>query len=119
MKTVQIFITGRVQKVGFRACVRKIATDLSVSGTVFNLPDGRVQVYATGEPMVLEKFISTIYGCPRAVIRDLKVAEIPVHYHPRQYGESKAYGQSFFSFMKHAWLLIRMSYIAFKKFILV
>jgi hypothetical protein len=49
---------------------------------------------------------------------NLKVAEIPVHYQPRQYGESKAYGQSFFSFMKHAWLLIRMSYIAFKKFIL-
>jgi SAM-dependent methyltransferase len=49
---------------------------------------------------------------------NLKVAEIPVHYQPRQYGESKAYGQSFFSFMKHGWLLIRMSYIAFKKFIL-
>jgi SAM-dependent methyltransferase len=53
-----------------------------------------------------------------AIKNNLKVAEIPVHYHPRQYGESKAYGQSFFSFMKHAWLLIRMSYIAFKKFIL-
>ena len=77
MKTVEIFITGRVQKVGFRACIRKIATDLSVSGTVFNLPDGRVQIYATAEPMVLEKFISTVYGCPRAVIRDLKVAELP------------------------------------------
>ena len=58
MKTVEIFITGRVQKVGFRACVRKIATDLSVTGSVFNLPDGRVQVYATAEPMILEKFIS-------------------------------------------------------------
>ena len=49
---------------------------------------------------------------------NLKVAEIPVHYQPRQYGESKAYGQSFFSFTKHGWLLIRMSFIAFKKFIL-
>ena len=54
-----------------------------------------------------------------AIKNNLKVAEIPVHYQPRQYGESKAYGQSFFSFMKHAWLLIRMSYIAFKKFILI
>jgi hypothetical protein len=53
-----------------------------------------------------------------AVKNNLKVSEIPVHYHPRQYGESKAYGQSFFSFMKHAWLLIRMSYVAFRKFIL-
>jgi ubiquinone/menaquinone biosynthesis C-methylase UbiE len=53
-----------------------------------------------------------------AIKNNLKVAEIPVHYQPRQYGESKAYGQSFFSFMKHAMLLMRMSYIAFKKFII-
>ena len=77
MKTVEIFITGRVQKVGFRACVRKIATDLSVTGSVFNLPDSRVNVYATAEPMILEKFISSLYGCPRAIIRDVKVSEIP------------------------------------------
>jgi acylphosphatase len=77
VKTVGITISGRVQKVGFRACVRKVATDLSVTGTVFNLPDGRVQVYATAEPMILEKFISSFYGCPRAVIRDVKVSEIP------------------------------------------
>ena len=77
MKTVEIFITGRVQKVGFRACVRKIATDLSVSGTVVNLPDGRVQVNATAEAMILEKFISSVYSCPRAVIRHVKVAEVP------------------------------------------
>jgi acylphosphatase len=77
VKTVEIFITGRVQKVGFRACVRKIATDLSVTGSVFNLPDSRVKVYATAEPMILEKFISSLYGCPRAIIRDVKVSEIP------------------------------------------
>ena len=81
MKTVEIFITGRVQKVGFRACVRKIATDLSVTGSVFNLPDSRVKVYATAEPMILEKFISSLYGCPRAIIRDVKVSEIP----PREF----------------------------------
>jgi hypothetical protein len=53
-----------------------------------------------------------------AVKNNLKVAEIPVHYQPRQYGESKAYGQSFFSFMNHALLLLRMSMIAFRKFII-
>ncbi len=71
-------ISGRVQRVGFRACVRKIAVDLSVTGTVFNLPDGRVRVYATAEPMVLEKFISSVYSCPRVVIRDVKVSELPL-----------------------------------------
>ena len=76
MKTVEIFITGRVQKVGFRACVRRIATDLKVTGTVMNLPDGRVHIYATAEIMILEKFVSMVYGCPRAVIRDLRQSKI-------------------------------------------
>ncbi len=78
VKTIEIFITGRVQKVGFRACVRRIATDLKVTGTVMNLPDGRVHIYATGELMILEKFVSMVYGCPRAVIRDLRTSEIPL-----------------------------------------
>ena len=76
MKTIEIFISGKVQRVGFRACVRRIATDLHVSGTVINLPDGRVQIYATGEPIILEKFLSMIYSCPRALIRDLKTSDI-------------------------------------------
>ncbi len=46
---------------------------------------------------------------------NLKVAEIPVHYQPREYGSSKAYGQTFTSFLKHAWLLLKMSWIAFIK----
>ncbi len=77
MKSIEIFISGRVQRVGYRACVRRIATDLHVTGTVMNLPDGRVRIHATGEPMILEKFVSMIYSCPRAVIRDLKTSEIP------------------------------------------
>lgn len=78
METIEIFIIGRVQKVGFRACVRRIATDLKVCGTVMNLPDGRVHIYATGDLMILEKFVSMLYGCPRAVIRDLRQSEIPL-----------------------------------------
>lgn len=76
MKTVEIIISGRVQRVGFRACIRKIATDLNITGTVYNLSNGSVQVYATGEPMILDKFLSMIYSCPRAVIREVKVLEI-------------------------------------------
>lgn len=78
MKTLKIVITGRVQKVGFRACIRKIASDLNVAGTVVNLEDGKVQVYATGEAIVLEKFTSMVYSCPRAVIRDLQINEMPL-----------------------------------------
>jgi len=76
MKTVEIFISGRVQKVGFRACVRRIAIDLNVTGTVINLPDGRVHIVATAEQIILEKFVSMIYGCPRAIIRDIRASDI-------------------------------------------
>ncbi len=78
MKTLDIFITGRVQKVGFRACIKKIASDLNIAGTVTNLEDGRVRICATGEPIVLEKFTSMIYSCPRAVIRDIRIMEAPL-----------------------------------------
>jgi acylphosphatase len=76
VKTIEILITGRVQKVGFRACVRRIATDLNITGTVMNLSNGHVQIFATADPMILEKFISMLYGCPRAIIRDLQTTEV-------------------------------------------
>ena len=76
MKTLEIIIAGRVQKVGFRACARKFAMDLKVTGTVMNLDDGKVQIFATAEPIILEKFISMLYSCPRATIRDIHSTEI-------------------------------------------
>ena len=78
MKTLNIVVIGRVQGVGYRACVRRIASEMNVRGTVMNLKDGRVQIYATGEPIVLEKFLSMLYGCPRALVRDIRSIEIEV-----------------------------------------
>ena len=77
VQTIEIVITGRVQKVGFRACVRRMATDLNITGTVINLANGKVHIFASGESIVLEKFISMIYSCPRAVVRDIHTSEIP------------------------------------------
>lgn len=76
VKTLHILVIGRVQSVGFRACVRRIASDMNIRGTVMNLPDGKVQIYATGDPMILEKFVSMLYGCPRAQVRDIRATEI-------------------------------------------
>lgn len=76
MKTYHVLVIGKVQGVGFRACVRRIASDMNIRGTVMNLPDGKVQIYATGEPMILEKFISMLYGCPRAQVRDVRTTEV-------------------------------------------
>lgn len=75
MQTIEIHVSGKVQKVGFRSCIKRIAQKLNINGEVMNLPDGSVRIIATGEKIVLDKFISMIYGCPRAVIRDLKAID--------------------------------------------
>ena len=82
MKTIEIRISGRVQGVGFRACIKRIATNLGVGGEAMNLPDGRVHITATAEPVILDKFVSMLYGCPRVVIRDLIQHEIPPAAYP-------------------------------------
>lgn len=76
MKTIQLIVSGRVQGVGFRACIRRIALEMNINGTVMNVPDGNVLIVASGEPIILEKFLSMLYGCPRALIRDIQVNEI-------------------------------------------
>ncbi len=75
MKTLELYASGRVQSVGFRACVKKVAQNLGILGDVMNLPDGRVQITATAEEVILEKFVSMLYGCPRVVIRNLEIRE--------------------------------------------
>jgi len=78
MKTIRVRVTGKVQHVGFRACTRKIATTLGIGGAVRNLQNGTVEIDATGDDAVLEKFLGMIYTCPRVVIRDLEVENLPL-----------------------------------------
>ena len=57
-----IFYSGSVQGVGFRYTTKAVATGFAVTGTVRNLPDGRVELIAEGARTELEAF--------RAAIRD-------------------------------------------------
>jgi acylphosphatase len=82
MKTIRVRVTGKVQHVGFRACTKKIATTLGIGGAVRNLPDGTVEIDATGDDAVLEKFVGMIYSCPRVVIRDLEIETLPLSTYP-------------------------------------
>ena len=43
-------VSGRVQRVGFRAATRREANRLGLRGHARNLPDGRVEVVAAGAP---------------------------------------------------------------------
>lgn len=74
-KTLEILFSGKVQKVGFRACIRKTAQSLGLTGEVENLADGRVRALVTGEEALIEKFLSMTYACPRAIVKNIEVAE--------------------------------------------
>jgi acylphosphatase len=55
-----VFFEGRVQGVGFRYSVRQIATGFDVAGWIRNLPDGRVEMLASGESGELTEFMQAI-----------------------------------------------------------
>lgn len=60
MKRAVVLYSGRVQGVGFRATVRQIACGYEVTGTVRNLPDGRVELIVEGSAAELEAFLRGI-----------------------------------------------------------
>ncbi|HVR36393.1 MAG TPA: acylphosphatase [Methylomirabilota bacterium] len=53
---MQIHYSGRVQGVGFRYTVKSLTTGYELTGTVRNLPDGRVELVAEGPREELEAF---------------------------------------------------------------
>lgn len=56
MATLHVQVTGRVQGVGFRWFVRVSGRRLQLSGWVKNLPDGSVEVTASGSDDRLSEF---------------------------------------------------------------
>ena len=60
MISLQIFFEGNVQGVGFRWSVKQVAKGFDVVGWVRNLPDGRVELQASGEETEVRAFIAAI-----------------------------------------------------------
>ena len=71
-------IAGRVQGVGFRWWTRQTALRLGLTGTVRNLPDGRVEVLASGDPAALNGFRKLLeHGPPGAEVQRLQDVPAP------------------------------------------
>lgn len=62
---VRVFISGRVHGVAFRYFTQKWAASLGVTGWVRNLPDGRVEVLAEGNPGSVDPFLERLAEGPR------------------------------------------------------
>ena len=75
-KTMHCFVSGRVQGVFFRARTLEQAQLFGLSGWVRNLPDGRVEVMATGDERQLKQLKEWLkHGPDMARVTDLKVTE--------------------------------------------
>lgn len=71
---VRLCITGFVQGVGYRTFASRVAHVHGIDGTVRNLPDGRVQVLASGRRADLEHLINELRKGPvRARVEDIHV----------------------------------------------
>lgn len=66
--------SGRVQGVGFRDTVARLAARYAVDGFVRNLPDGRVRLVAEGAPEVLDAFLRAVHAAMRANIRHVRMS---------------------------------------------
>ncbi len=78
MMRLTAYISGRVQRVGFRARAVALATKTGLVGMVQNRPDGRVLVIAEGEKADLEKFA----GALRIENTYIHVQDISIEYSP-------------------------------------
>jgi acylphosphatase len=59
------FVRGRVQGVGFRYFVERVASELELTGYTRNMDDGRVEVYAAGSPANLAELSQRLWKGPR------------------------------------------------------
>lgn len=55
--SLKIIVSGKVQRVGYRAYLKKAAQKLDVVGYAKNQMNGQVEVIASAEPLVLDEFM--------------------------------------------------------------
>jgi acylphosphatase len=75
-KRVHVYLTGRVQGVGFRAFTRRRAKKLGIKGWVKNLADGRVEAVFSGPEKKVERMLELVGQGPNfAKVDNMKSKE--------------------------------------------
>jgi len=73
VETVQVWVSGVVQGVGFRWHVLRHAQHLGIRGWVRNLADERVEMLAQGPAEQLQRLLEKVrQGPPHSRVRDLE-----------------------------------------------
>ena len=71
------FVSGRVQGVFYRASTRQKAIELGCAGFARNLPDGRVEVLAVGEPQAVQGLLDWLWrGSPASEVKSVDIQEL-------------------------------------------
>jgi acylphosphatase len=79
MQCKKCLVGGRVQGVFYRATAARRAQELGIGGYARNLPDGRVEVLACGEPQALNAFVSWLWiGSSASKVTSVEVSDAPV-----------------------------------------
>jgi len=79
-KAVRVFISGRVQGVGFRYWTLRAAEERGLNGWVRNLRDGRVEALFSGPADMVDDMLADCHEGPRfSAVRGVEVedAEAP------------------------------------------
>ena len=72
----RFLVSGRVQGVGYRYFASRAGSAMRLDGWVRNLPDGRVEAYATGVARDLDTFAERLREGPAAGhVRSVEVLE--------------------------------------------
>jgi len=76
MKTLQIYVSGRVQGVGYRFFAVKNAVRLNITGYAKNLVSGKVKIFASGTAENLNLFIDYLKKGPTmACVNNMEIEE--------------------------------------------
>jgi len=91
MKQLSAYVSGNVQRVGYRARVIQLANGLGLKGFVENLSDERVRIVAQGEEKKLKLFEGAI---------DIKNSLIKVSSIEAEYSEAHGYFGGFYKMVR-------------------
>jgi acylphosphatase len=79
MKAIKLRVYGKVQNVGFRVFISKVAQELGIRGYVKNEDQGSVLVYGVGEEDKIDELIKiTKKGSERSKIELVEVRDAEI-----------------------------------------
>ncbi|MDQ2718576.1 MAG: acylphosphatase [Bacteroidota bacterium] len=78
MKTVHLFISGKVQGVFFRAQAKHVAERYEIKGWIKITPDEKIEVLITGDDHHVDEFVNWCRTGPEeAKVKEVEVLDVP------------------------------------------